>query len=172
MNWDNYFLKNLVDFEENKFILDLYEGYNEIDEKRIFNVDASKDNGYDEVILPVYHSGMYCVYIAPPIDKDIKTMQIHVYPRYSKLYSSDILYAHYCETKYIIWVDLLVLAYLVHSTFKFTKEKQSSITNMPIISMTVIFFILIPLLLFISLEWFIIFIEIHSNLTSCKIHFF
>lgn len=31
LNWDGYFLKNAVDFKENKFILYLYEGYNEID---------------------------------------------------------------------------------------------------------------------------------------------
>lgn len=174
LNWDNYFLKNLVDFEENKFILDLYEGYNEIDELRLYNgfLVASEDNSNYEAVLPVFDSGMYCVYIAPPIDKDILIISAPVSIRYSRLYSTDMLYAHYCETKYTIGVGLLLLAYLVHNTLRFIEGRQLGIENMPIISKTVIFYLLVPLLSLISLEWLIIFIEIHCNLNSRKIRFF
>lgn len=174
MNWESYFLKNTVDFEQNKFILDLYKGYNEIDEKRIYNgfLDASKENSNNEAVLPINKSGMYCVYIAPPIDKNIKIMSAPVDIGYSKLYSSSMFYAHYCETKYNIGIGLLLAAYLVHDTLKFTKDKQLSITHMPIISKAVIFYVLVPLLSFVSLEWLIIFIETHCNLTSRRICFF
>ena len=174
LNWESYFLKDTVECEENKFILNLYDGYNEIDEKRIYNgfLDASKENGNNEAVLPVKKSGMYCVYIAPPIDKNIKIMSAPVHFRYSRLYSSNMWYSHYCQTKYIIGVGLLLAAFLIKDTLKFTKDKQLSITNMPIISKAVIFYVLVPLLSFISLEWLSIFIETHCNLTSRKICFF
>ncbi|CUM48541.1 uncharacterized protein AC631_04029 [Debaryomyces fabryi] len=172
LNWDNYFLRNSVDFEENKFILDLYDGYNEIDERRIYNgyLDASKKNGHDEAILPAYKIGMYCAYVAPPINRGIKMMTIRIVPEPSSFYSTNMSYAEYCQTKYIIVTGVLLLVYLVHNSLRFTKGRQTK--NMPIISKLVIFYVLIPLLSFMSLEWFVVFIELHSNLSSRKIHFF
>ena len=174
LDWESYFLKDTVDFEENKFILNLYDGYNEIDENRIYNgfLDASKEDGNNEAVLPVKESGMYCVYIAPPIHKNIKIMSVPVHFRFSRLYSSNMWYSHYCQTKYIIGVGLLLAAFLIQDTLKFTKDKKSSITNIPIISKAVIFNVLLPLLSFISLEWLSIFIETNCNLTSRKICFF
>ncbi|CUM52570.1 unnamed protein product [Debaryomyces tyrocola] len=170
LDLESYFLKNSVDFEQNKFILDLYEGYNEIDEKRIYNgfLDASKENGNNEALLPVYESGMYCVYIAPPIDKNIKIMRVPVEIQYSRLYSSNMMYANYSKTKYIIGFGLLLAAYLIHDVLKFSTDKRLNIKNMPIISKVVIFYVLMPLLAFASLEWFVVFIELHSNLSNHK----
>lgn len=102
ITWTGTIIFWKIHFEENKFILDLYDGYNEIDEKRIYNgyLDASKDNGYDEAILPAYKSGMYCAYVAPPINRDIKMMTIRCVPQYSSIYSTNMSYSDYCQTIY------------------------------------------------------------------------
>ena len=174
LNSDNYFLKNSVDFEENKFILDLYEGYSEIDERRIYNgfLDLSKEDGHAEALLPAYETGLYCAYVAPPINRNIKTMNISLALQYSKFYSTSMSYVDYCQVKYIIGTGLLLAIYLINNILKFQKDKQLDIKNMPIISKTVIFYVLIPLLSLMSLEWFIVFIEIHCNLSSRKIRCF
>ena len=174
LNWDNYFLKNSVDFEENKFILDLYEGYSEIDEKRIYNgfLDLSKEDDHAEALLPAYETGKYCAYVAPPINRDIKTMNISLALQFSKFYSTSMSYVDYCQLKYIIGTGLLLVIYLINNILKFKKDKQSDIKNMPIISKTVIFYVLIPLLSLMSLEWFVVFIEIHCNLSNRKISCF
>lgn len=67
----------------------MYDGYNEIDEKWIYNefLDASKDNGNNEAVLPVNESEMYFDQLAPLIDKSIKIMRVPVEIQYSRLYS-------------------------------------------------------------------------------------
>ncbi|CUM48538.1 unnamed protein product [Debaryomyces fabryi] len=167
LNWDNYFLKNSVDFKENKFILDLYKGYNEIDEKRIYNGFLDRYN--QQAVLPVSESGMYCVYLAPPLDADaLFYLGVH----HSKFHSSEMRYTNYCQSKYIIISGLLLVVYLINDILKRKTDKQLKISNMPIISKAVIFYVLLPFLSLTSLEWLAIFIEIHSTLSDRKIRYF
>ncbi|CUM52568.1 unnamed protein product [Debaryomyces tyrocola] len=168
LNWDNYFLKNSVDFEENKFILDLYEGYNEIDEKRIYNGFLDR---YTEAVLPVYESGMYCVYLAPPIEQNFD-VRFYLKVQNSKFYSSDMRYTNYRQTIYIIVAGLLLTVFLINDILKFSTDKRLKIRNVPIISKVVLFYILIPVVLFVSLEWLVVFIELHCNLSNRKIRYF
>lgn len=174
LNWDNYFLRDVVDFEENKFILDLYEGHNKIDKKRIYNgyLDAEKKNRHSAVILNVFESGIYCAYIAPPIDRGIKKMIAPIKVFRSELFSSNMLYANYSQTKYIIGIGILLAVYLINHILKFRKDGQWDIKNIPIISKAVIFYVLLPFLSLIFLEWIVIFIEIHCKLSRSKIRFF
>lgn len=170
LNWDNYFLKDVVDFEENEFILDLYEGYNKIDKKRLYNgyLDAEKKNRHFGVMLPAYESGLYCAYIAPPIDRGIKKMIVQTVVYHSELHSSNMYLSNYCQTKFIIGIGILLAGYLINHILKYKGEKQLDIKNIPIISKAVIFYVLLPFLLFISLEWIVIFIEIHCDLDKFK----
>lgn len=174
LNWDNYFLKDVVDFEENKFILDLYEGHNKIDRKRIYNgyLDVEKKNRHSAVILNVFESGVYCAYIAPPIDRGIKMMIAPVKTFRSEFISSKMLYANYSQTKYTLGIGILLAVYLINHISKFIRDRQCDIRKIPIISKAVIFYVLLPFLSFISLEWIVIFIEIHCNLNRSKIRFY
>lgn len=156
LSWENYFLKDSVDFEENQFILDSYKQHNKIDKRRIYNgfLDVSKMGSNSGIILSVYESGIYCAYIAPPIDKGIKMMIAPVKVKYSELFSSDMWLANYSQTKYILGIGLLLAAYLISDILKCSTDNQLNIKNIPIISKTVIFYVLLPFLSFISLAWF------------------
>ena len=64
------FYKDVVDFKQNKFKLDMSNGY-KLNKDRIYNdyltID-SKDEKHIKAVLPVYESGIYCAYVAPPVD--------------------------------------------------------------------------------------------------------
>lgn len=174
LNWDDYFLKDVVDFEKNKFILNLYKGYNEIDNKRIYNgyLDAEKINRDSAVTLTVFETGMYCAYIAPPIDRGITEMIAPIKVYHSEFFSSNMLYANYSLAKYIIGLGILLAVYLINHISKFRRDREWNINNIPIISKAAIFYVLLPFLSFISLEWIVLFIEIHCRLNRSRILFF
>lgn len=165
------FYKDVVDFKQNKFKLDMSNGY-KLNKDRIYNdyltID-SKDEKHIKAVLPVYESGIYCAYVAPPVDSGIKKLSIPVNYKNSYGYLPYIQYAIYTQYKYIVTIGLLLTAYLFHYILKFKVGKDfKNMNSISIISKAVIFYLLIPIVFLSIGDWFIDFIQ--NNYISSGSH--
>lgn len=165
------FFKDVVDFKQSKFKLDLDKNY-KLHKDRIYNdyltID-SKDEKHMKAVLPVYETGIYCAYVAPPINSGIKKLSIPVDYQNSYGYLPYIQYTFYTQYKYIVAIGLLLAAYLFHYIIKFKVGKDfKDMNSISIISKAVIFYLLIPIILLTSGDWFIAFIQ--NNYISSGSH--
>jgi len=156
------FYKDVVDFKQNKFRLDLNNGH-KLNKDRIYNdyltID-SKDGNHMKAVLPVYESGIYCAYIATPVDSGIKKLSIPVNYQNSYGYLPYIQYIVYTQYKFIFTIGLLLTAYLFHYIIKFKVGKDfKNMNSISIISKALIFYLLIPILFLTIGDWFIDFIQ-------------
>ena len=165
------FFKDAVDFKQSKFKLNLNKDY-KLHKDRIYNdyltID-SKDEKHMKAVLPVYESGIYCAYIAPPINSGIKKLSIPVNYQNSYGYLPYIHYTYYTQYKYIIAIGLLLAAYLFHYIIKFKVGKDfRNMNSISIISKAVIFYVLVPIILLTIGDWFIA--SIQNNYISSGSH--
>lgn len=156
------FFKDVVDFKQSKFKLNLNKDY-KLHKDRIYNdyltID-SKDEKHMKAVLPVYESGIYCAYVAPPVNSGIKKLWIPIDYQNSYGYLPYIQYTLYTQYKYIIGIGLLLAAYLFHYIIKFKVGKDfKNMNSISIISKAVIFYLLIPIILLTFGDWFIAFIQ-------------
>lgn len=156
------FLKDLVNFDQNKFILNLEKG-NKLHKDRIFNdyiTPDPKDTKHSKATLPIYESGVYCVYIAPPTNIDIKELTIPLNYQNSYGYLPYTEYLIYTQYKYIIAIGLVLAGYLFNYILNVRVGKDfKNLNSISIISKAVIFYLLVPIVLIFIATWFVCFIQ-------------
>ncbi|KAK6461118.1 hypothetical protein DFJ63DRAFT_216851 [Scheffersomyces coipomensis] len=153
--------QDLIDFEANKFILkpsgngntefnehDIYNDYITLDNKtpEEEKKDGEPDNfDHIDIYFPIERSGLYCIYIAPPIDKSITDMSVPIQFQNSYGYLSYVFYLVYTQTKYIILISCVMFGYLLNYILQFKIDSQfNNMNSISLISRVLIFYTLLP----------------------------
>lgn len=169
--------KDLVDFENLKFSLLTFRDA-EIDESLILNsyitLDGSEGDDLEHVdlTLDITTSGIYCIYIAPPIEGVI-SLSLPVKFTNGNGYLSALNYMAYSQQKYFAIVGTLIFGYLFYYILRFKVGKDfKSMDTISIISKAVIFFALLPFILCTILQLVFGFLENNFSFNAFHGYFF
>ncbi|KAK6205168.1 uncharacterized protein RJT21DRAFT_13659 [Scheffersomyces amazonensis] len=154
--------KDLVDFETNKFKLDLAKDaqFNEAD---IYNdyitLDNKDDSEHIDVIFPVERSGFYCVYIAPPTDQSLTSVTIPVTFKNSYGNLGFTYYLENTQRIYVIIIACVFFGYLLNYILQFKVDDDfKNLNSVSLISRVLVFFVVLPYIFLNIYLWFIFFL--------------
>lgn len=160
----NALYENLVDFDKKQFnlgadpVLPVYNSY------VMFDQQDGQDLEHVDVNFPVTSPGIYCVYVAPPTDKGIKSFEIPINYAHSHGKMPYESYITSTQYKYVLLVALALTAYLFNYILKFKVGKDfKNLGSISILSKGIIFFVLLP---YCALMFFRILISVAENNTN------
>ncbi|EDK44386.1 hypothetical protein PVL30_003398 [Lodderomyces elongisporus] len=150
--------------DDGTFNVDAADGYS-TDPKKYWTGPIEKD-----VEITIVHSGIYCVYIAPPAD-DTDKFDI---PIVFKSYYGNLNYAThlmYSQIKWAVLLSIITFATLFNYILKFkVGENFKDLNSISVISKAVIFLVLLPFIAILIFQWLVFFL-INNFLESCQSSF-
>lgn len=142
--------KGLVDFESNKFIISESSTNKREDGSKASNVYTDYlsfvgDNQQPEALFEVEESGIYCIYLAPPLEEGLE-FSIPVRYQSSTGYLSPTDYKMYSTTRWFSFFGILLFGYLFYYILRFKTDKNfANMDNISFISKGIIFYVLFPI---------------------------
>ncbi|RLV90613.1 hypothetical protein JA1_004452 [Spathaspora sp. JA1] len=159
----------IIDSENVKFKLEPFEGFH-IDSNKVWNDfitldhDIKEEQPHVDVKFVVPETGIYCVYIAPPVDQGILDIKVPVQFKNEYGNLSYTYYKIYTDLRVTIILGIILFAVLFHHILKLIDKDFNNLNKLSIISKGIIFYVLGPYITVVILSCGCLFIL--NNISS------